>query len=772
MAKKQITYAFGADLSGLERGWKQIERGMWQLSAKMERVGSAMSKTLTVPLAAIGTAATASALNMDKAFAVIARGTGATGDALRGLQEEWQVLAGTVGDNFETSAKVLADYNTRLGATGKALRDLSKNALDAADMLGEDVNSVVSESSKAMQDWGIRAAEMSAFMDRLFSASQSTGVGMAKLSTQMYRYGAALRSMGFDANNTIALLAQFEKQGVNTELVLGSLRIALGKMAQAGIIDAGEAFRQLAEDIKSAQSPVEATRKAIELFGARAGADMAAAIREGRFEIGALVASLRNTEGAIQRADELTETFADRWQETKNKISLAIAPIGKEILNLANSALPSLESAAQRLGASLSAMSAESQRKIIALAGVLGVGGPLLVAFASVIRSVREFSTVLRALATGPAAPFIIVAGAVVALVAHFTDAEQAAAKFNAEIARIDVAKMKELQALSGGGIFGKEGLKGSIAIAEEGLRQAKTIGETLEEYGQRMAQKGDGVKPTLSGSSASSITPAALAPVETAAPQTATAVQAINEAGRAAIQTYSELAEKLSAALGISGEEAERRLESSREIGELTAAEVKRAEERNALLEEARRISEQISEKTGEIGSKTSELGDMTKLWANDLARGLADAIVNARDLGDVLQSIAKQIASSALQKLIGGWIGGLFADGAAFSGGRVLPFAKGGVVSRPTLFPMAKGMGLMGEAGPEAIMPLKRTADGALGVSGEGGGTHITMNINAVDSRSFVEMMRSNRASVESIVVENIMKNGAIRSAIRGLV
>ncbi len=83
-----------------------------------------------------------------------------------------------------------------------------------------------------------------------------------------------------------------------------------------------------------------------------------------------------------------------------------------------------------------------------------------------------------------------------------------------------------------------------------------------------------------------------------------------------------------------------------------------------------------------------------------------------------------------------------------------------------------MAKGMGLMGEAGPEAIMPLKRTADGALGVSGEGGGTHITMNINAVDSRSFVEMMRSNRASVESIVVENIMKNGALRSAIRGLV
>ena len=76
------------------------------------------------------------------------------------------------------------------------------------------------------------------------------------------------------------------------------------------------------------------------------------------------------------------------------------------------------------------------------------------------------------------------------------------------------------------------------------------------------------------------------------------------------------------------------------------------------------------------------------------------------------------------------------------------------------------------MGEAGPEAIMPLKRTSSGDLGVQAEGGGgTHITMNINAVDSKSFVEMMRTNRASVESIIVENIMRNGAVRGAIRGM-
>ena len=71
-----------------------------------------------------------------------------------------------------------------------------------------------------------------------------------------------------------------------------------------------------------------------------------------------------------------------------------------------------------------------------------------------------------------------------------------------------------------------------------------------------------------------------------------------------------------------------------------------------------------------------------------------------------------------------LGGSLSLGFANGGAFSAGKVIPFASGGVVSRPTLFPMASGAGLMGEAGPEAIMPLRRGRDGRLGVAAGGGG------------------------------------------------
>jgi phage-related minor tail protein len=62
--------------------------------------------------------------------------------------------------------------------------------------------------------------------------------------------------------------------------------------------------------------------------------------------------------------------------------------------------------------------------------------------------------------------------------------------------------------------------------------------------------------------------------------------------------------------------------------------------------------------------------------------------------------------------------------AHGNAFDRGNVVPFARGGVVDRPTIFPMQHGQGLMGEAGPEAVVPLKRMPSGNLGVETGGGG------------------------------------------------
>lgn len=106
--------------------------------------------------------------------------------------------------------------------------------------------------------------------------------------------------------------------------------------------------------------------------------------------------------------------------------------------------------------------------------------------------------------------------------------------------------------------------------------------------------------------------------------------------------------------------------------------------------------------------------------------------------------------LAIKTAGKVIGGFFG--FADGAAFKNGKVIPFASGGVVSQPTAFPMSGGKtGVMGEAGAEAIMPLKRTSDGRLGVEATG----TAPNINIYNqSQSQIETIKRPNGDVDLFI------------------
>lgn len=103
-------------------------------------------------------------------------------------------------------------------------------------------------------------------------------------------------------------------------------------------------------------------------------------------------------------------------------------------------------------------------------------------------------------------------------------------------------------------------------------------------------------------------------------------------------------------------------------------------------------------------------------------------------------LQSALSSLASSATSSLSSG-ISSLFAFEKGGVPGSITPFANGGIVSSPTYFGMNGGnTGLMGEAGSEAILPLKRGSDGSLGVATQGGsGTQVNFNVTAQDAGSF---------------------------------
>ncbi|MDB5530555.1 MAG: phage tail tape measure protein [Devosia sp.] len=134
------------------------------------------------------------------------------------------------------------------------------------------------------------------------------------------------------------------------------------------------------------------------------------------------------------------------------------------------------------------------------------------------------------------------------------------------------------------------------------------------------------------------------------------------------------------------------------------------------------------------------------SKIWRTGWrarSQGLRGALTDGKSLKSMLGDIAKSFADIALKaaiqpfaNLAGGFVDSLFKG----MNPAVTPFAKGGVIASPGYFPMGGGLGLAGEAGPEAIMPLQRGSDGRLGVSGGGGGVNVTFNVTASDARSFM--------------------------------
>ena len=278
----------------------------------------------------------------DEAADAIRIGTGATGDALDGLLDDFDEVYKSVPTTMEDASKAIADYNTRLGLTGPQLQEISKQALQVSDMLGDDLGGVIEESSQAFQQWNIDADNMGGAMDYIFKVSQSTGMGFTDLMSNMQKFGPQLQEMGYSFETASALMGQLDEAGVNTEEVLGAMKKSVGALAKEGI-SASDGLAMYYEQIKNAGTAAEAASIASEIFGTKAGSTMAAAIRDGTLAVGDLTESLLENGETIAGAAEDTYDFAERLQIMKQGLEVALKPMANTVFDGLNKFMPVLQ---------------------------------------------------------------------------------------------------------------------------------------------------------------------------------------------------------------------------------------------------------------------------------------------------------------------------------------------------------------------------------------------------------------------------------------------
>ena len=157
--------------------------------------------------------------------------------------------------------------------------------------------------------------------------------------------------------------------------------------------------------------------------------------------------------------------------------------------------------------------------------------------------------------------------------------------------------------------------------------------------------------------------------------------------------------------------------------------------------------ISVQVGADIAPLRSALSDASRLSGKFANDLTRAFEDAAIKGRTLSDVLKQLALSLSRQTLQAALSP-ITSIFANGiSSLLGGfggtaPVVAHAQGGVIASPIAFPLSgQRLGVAGEAGPEAILPLTRGRDGRLGVSADSGQppVNVTFNVTAQDAESF---------------------------------
>lgn len=376
----------------LKTGAAQIEEfagKVEKLGSKMTDAGKKMTVGVTTPIIGIGAAGVKAAMELDEGYDTIIAKTGATGEALQGLNDVADSVYGSMPVEMQDVGTAVGEINTRFGSTGDELEDLTKKFLQFAEINGTDVNNSIRLVSRAMGDAEIPTEQTGELLDKLTIAGQASGVEIEKLTDNLAKYGAPMRALGLTTDESIAIFAGWEKAGVNTEIAFSGMKKAIGTWGKEGK-NATEEFKKTLKAIESAPDIATATSMAIEVFGQKAGPDLADAIKGGRFEYQDFLQLVQDSTGIVSQTFEEQQDPWDQWKTTMNDLKLAGTDLGGVLIETLAPILQEVAGGVKEFSEWFRSLDEDQKKTIVTIGLVIAAIGPLLVVFGSVFGGISK----------------------------------------------------------------------------------------------------------------------------------------------------------------------------------------------------------------------------------------------------------------------------------------------------------------------------------------------------------------------------------------------
>ena len=408
-----------------------------EIAGKIGEKSEALGKKLlpvTGAIAGIGTASIAAFNELDAGYDTIITKTGASGEALDGLQDSMDAVFTSLPTEAETAGIAIGEVNTRFGSTGKELEDLSSKFIQFSEINGTDLNGAIDSVDAIMTKFGVDSSHTGEVLGLLTKAGQDTGISMDTLQNTLQTNGATLKEMGLDLTSSVNLLAQFEANGVDATTALAGLKKAQ-QNATADGKDLKDALGETIEKIKNASSETDALQAATELFGKKGAAEMTQAIREGRLSIDDLSGALSDYGNVVEDTFNATLDPPDQAKVALNNLKVAGADLGNTLMQTVAPVLERVVEKVKAFSQWFKNLNDTQKETIVKIGAVVAAIGPALIIFGKLssgvskaIGAFSKISGVFKAAGTAgkglwailSANPIGAVVAAVVALVAGF----------------------------------------------------------------------------------------------------------------------------------------------------------------------------------------------------------------------------------------------------------------------------------------------------------------------------------------------------------------
>lgn len=345
-----------------------------QVGDKFTSVGKEVSKASAVAVGA-GVASYKAWSEVDDALDSVAAGTGATGKELESLQQTAKDVYTSMPVDIKATGQAVADINTRLGLQGDALEKATRQFMKYSEVNSSDVSTSIETVAKAMNDANIPTSELNSVLDELTSASQASGLTVDTLAEALSQNGVQMRALGFNTQETIALLATMEKNGVNSSVVLTGMKKAMANYTNAGKdanVELGNLFQGIQDGTVSASD-------AMDVFGTKAGASLYQYIQEGKLNYQDLLKVLQDSNGQLDASYEAMLDPMDQAKVAMNNLKQVGADLFDQIQATLAPMIQALAENLQRFSQWFSTLDPNVQQFIVIVGLVVAALGPVLI---------------------------------------------------------------------------------------------------------------------------------------------------------------------------------------------------------------------------------------------------------------------------------------------------------------------------------------------------------------------------------------------------------